>query len=182
MLPALCLLAIISCSNTADKAADNGADIKSRLTEWIKGVWISGDGTYTIYTDHHYFVISYEGDSSSPNIYCGSSQIVFHNKGMARKQNIRMRQSPGGEMQTFRLGLFTAAHGEAPLEIDTTLFVPGMCHIQDGIIYDAVTEVTDEYILLSTCNGDQEKIFADGRYAYLPADGGEFYSYRIEKL
>ena len=55
-------------------------------------------------------------------------------------------------------------------------------HFVDGIIYDSVTEVTDEYILLATCNGDKEKIFSNGTSAYLPAGGGEFYSLRIENF
>ncbi len=50
------------------------------------------------------------------------------------------------------------------------------------MIYDAVTEVTDEYILLATCNGDSEKIFANGVSVYMPASGGEFYSYRVEEM
>jgi hypothetical protein len=48
------------------------------------------------------------------------------------------------------------------------------------VIYDSVEEETDEYILLATCNGDKEKIFSDGRSVYMPANGGEYWAYRIE--
>ena len=73
-------------------------------------------------------------------------------------------------------------NAEIPLEIDTTQFAPNTCNIKDGIIYDSITEETDEYILLTTCNGDKEKIFSNGTAAYLPAGGGEFYSIRIESF
>jgi hypothetical protein len=157
-------------------------DLSGQLREWRQGVWISGEGTYTIYTDSHYFVVSLEGDSTSPNIYCGSSQVIYHNRGIARHQVLRIRQMPGGDMSTFKRPVFRRERTEAPLVIDTTLFIPGTCTIHDGVIYDAVTEVTAEYILLSTCNGDQEKIFSDGVSAYLPAGGGEFYSHRVESF
>ena len=68
------------------------------------------------------------------------------------------------------------------MDIDDKLFSPGVCNIVDGIIYDSITEVTDTYILLSTCNGDREKIFANGVSVYLPADGGEAYAFRIEQF
>ncbi len=71
-------------------------------------------------------------------------------------------------------------NAEISLKIDTTQFDPNTCNIKDGIIYDSITEVTDEYILLTTCNGDHEKIFSNGIAAYLPPGGGEFYSVRIE--
>jgi hypothetical protein len=166
---------IIGCNSPSN---DKG----NKLAEWRKGVWISGDGTYTIYTNDHYFVISYEGDSVSPNIYCGTSQLVFHNKGMARKQVIRLRQNPGGDLNSFRAEAFKTDSSEIPLVIDSNLFTPGTCNIKDGIIYDAVTEVTDDYILLATCNGDKEKIYSNGISVYLPVGGGEYYSYRIEKF
>jgi hypothetical protein len=89
----------IGCNTSSNKNMN-------RLAEWRKGVWISGDGTYTIYTNDHYFVISYEGDSASSNIYCGTSQLVFHNKGMARKQVLRLRQNPGGDLNSFRAEAF----------------------------------------------------------------------------
>ncbi len=153
-----------------------------KLAEWRKGVWISGSGTYTIYTDTHYFILSHDGDSTSPNLYFGASQVKFCKKGMARKQVIRLRQMPGRDMQLFKGLSFRPDHTEEPLSIDTSLFAPGRCNVKKGIIYDSITETTDEYILLATCNGDREKIFANGVAVYMPAGGGEFYSYRIEKL
>jgi hypothetical protein len=171
------LLVVASCSSSIEEKAQ-GSD-ENRLAEWRKGVWLLGDGSYAIYTDTHYFVVMVSGDSTSPNIYCGASQVKFHRKGMARKQVIRVRQLPGGEMMTFKENVL-AQNDEIPLQIDTTLFAPNACNIKDGIIYDSITEETDEYILLATCNGDYEKIFSDGKAAYLPAGGGEFYSVRIE--
>ncbi|MEW5796228.1 MAG: hypothetical protein AB1772_07680 [Candidatus Zixiibacteriota bacterium] len=156
--------------------------MKTRLETWRQGVWISGTATYTIYTDKHYFVISDEGDSSAPNLYVGASQVVFHEKGTARRQLMRLRRLPDGALNAFREIDFAADHEEPSMEIDTTLFVPGTCTIKDGIIYDAVTEVTDTSILLSTCNGDTEVIYSNGVSVYMPAGGGEFYSYRIEVL
>ncbi|SYZ72293.1 hypothetical protein TRIP_C20408 [Candidatus Zixiibacteriota bacterium] len=157
-------------------------NVKSKLAEWRKGVWISGEGTYTIYTDNHYFVISFEGDTLRPNIYCGASQIAFTDKGTARKQVIRLRQNPGSTMNLFRELARQSDSTETPLAYDSTLFKPGACNIKDGVIYDAVTEVAADYILLSTCNGDKEKIYSNGVSVYLPAGGGEFNSYRIEKF
>ncbi len=74
----------------------------TKLAEWRKGVWISDSGGYTVYTDTHYFVLSYGGDSTSPNLYFGASQVKFCKKGMARKQVIRLRQSPGRDVQLFK--------------------------------------------------------------------------------
>jgi hypothetical protein len=155
--------------------------VKDKLLEWRKGVWLLGDGSYAIYTDTHYFVVMVSADSASPNIYCGASKVEFHEKGMARKQVIRVRQLPGGDLVTFKENVL-GHNAEIPLEIDTTQFAPNTCNIVDGIIYDSVTEVTDEYILLATCNGDKEKIFSNGTAAYLPAGGGEFFSVRIESF
>ncbi len=169
-----------SCSNprvNTEKKLDEG----TRLAEWRKGVWLAGDGSYTIYTDTHYFVVMASGDSSSANIYCGASQVRYHNKGMARKQVIRVRQFPGSTVTWFKENVL-GHNAEIPLEIDTTQFAPNTCNIKDGIIYDSITEITKDYILLSTCNGDKEKIFSNGVSVYLPKDGGEFYSLRIERF
>jgi hypothetical protein len=156
-------------------------DTKTKLAEWRKGVWLAGDGSYTIYTDTHYFVVMASGDSSSANIYCGASQVRYHNKGMARKQVIRVRQFPGSTLTWFKENVL-GHNAEIPLEIDTTQFAPNTCNIKDKIIYDSITEITKDYILLSTCNGDKEKIFSNGVSVYLPKDGGEFYSLRIERF
>jgi len=155
---------------------------KTKLTEWRKGVWLLGDGSYAIYTDTHYFVVMVSGDSASANIYCGASQVRYHHKGMARKQVIRVRQFPGSALAFFKENVVRPDNTEASLEIDTSLFAPNTCNIKDGIIYDSITEETKDYILLSTCNGDKEKIFSNGVSVYLPKEGGEFYSYRIEQL
>ncbi len=156
-------------------------DTKAKLSHWRNGVWLLGDGSYAIYTDTHYFVVMASGDSSSANIYCGASQVRYHNKGMARKQVIRVRQMPGATLSWFKENVL-GHNAEIPLEIDTTQFAPNTCNIKDGIIYDSVTEITDDYILISTCNGDREKIFPNGVSIYMPKDGGEFYSMRIERL
>ena len=173
------LILLVSCSVPS---IDTGKDLRTKLAEWRKGVWLSEDGSYTVYTDSHYFVLFAVGDTSSANIYCGASQIQFHNKGMARKQVLRIRQFPGDKLNFFNEPVFQPDHTEAPMKIDTTLFAPNTCNIQDGIIYDSITEVTEEYILLSTCNGDHIKIFSNGVSVYLPAGGGEAYSYRIERF
>ncbi len=167
---------IIGCG--AEKPDISG----NQLAEWLKGVWISGIGTYTIYTDSHYFVLSNEGDSARPNLYFGASQVQYNEKGMARKQVLRYREVPNIDPTIFRETAFQSDHTEAPLVIDTTCFAGNTCTIKDGIIYDVIIEKTDDYILLATCNGDKEKIFSNGVYVYLPADGGEFYSYRVEEF
>ena len=173
---AVALIGLVGCAN------DSGdRDLCSRLAKWRQGVWVSGNATYTIYTDSHYFVISCEGDTAAPNLYVGASQLAFHDKGMARRQLVRLRQYPGGSLSSFRQVDFAAGQGEPALIFDTALFVPGTCSVKEGIIYDAVTEVTDSSILLSTCNGDKEIIYSNGVSAYLPASGGEFYSYRVEQ-
>jgi hypothetical protein len=156
-------------------------DTKIKLAEWRKGVWLLEDGSYAIYTDTHYFVVMVSGDSTSKNIYCGASQVQYHKKGMARKQIIRVRQLPGGGLTSFKENVL-GHNAEIPLKIDTTQFAPNTCNIKDGIIYDSITEITKDYILLSTCNGDKEKIFSNGTSVYLPKEGGEFYSLRIERF
>ena len=171
------MICVVGCgSEPADR------DVKSRLASWRQGVWVSGSATYTIYTGSHYFVISSEGDTAASNLYVGASQLVFHERGMARRQLIRLRQLPGSELNSFRVIDLAADHEEPELEIDSLLFVPGTCTVKDGIIYDAVTEVTDSSILLSTCDGDKEIIYSNGISVYMPATGGEFYSYRIEMV
>jgi hypothetical protein len=158
------------------------ADVQTKLAQWRQGVWMTEDGSYTVYTDSHYFVLYVSGDSSSPNIYCAASQVRFHKKGMARKQVLRFRQLPGIQPVLFNEGKLQPDHSEPPMTIDTSLFAPGVCNIRDGVIYDSITEEADDYILLATCNGDHEKIFSNGVSVYLPASGGEFYSYRIESF
>jgi hypothetical protein len=156
-----------------------------RLRAMRTGVWISNGGGYTVWTGSHYFVVSAKGEGQSTNIYCGASQVRYTDRGIARKQNLRLRQL-GAEAPAISLdySMFKEGAGstveETPLEIDETLFKPGQCVIEGGVIYDSIAEETDEYILLSSCNGDQVKIYMDGRSVYMPAGGGEAWSYRIE--
>jgi len=157
-------------------------NLQTKLAQWRNGVWVSEGGSYTIYTDSHYFVLMASGDSSSANIYCGASQVQYHNKGMARRQVLRVRQLPGNRLTFFKENVVQSDYTEAPIEIDSSQFAPGTCNIKDGIIYDSITEVTDDYILLATCNGDRMKIFSNGVAVYLPAGGGEYYSYRLESF
>jgi len=172
------LLLAISVASSQRQANNT----ETRLREWRKGVWLLPDGSFTVYTDAHYFVLVASGDSTSPNVYCGASQVRYTAKGMARKQVLRVRQTPGS-LPTFSItNVFQPDKTEAPMHIDDKLFSPGVCNIKDGIIYDSITEETETYILLSTCNGDKEKIFANGVSVYLPASGGEAYSYRIEQF
>ena len=161
---------------------DSTSDVKDNLVEWRRGVWITGAGTYTIWTDTHYFVTSYEGDSTRPNLYVGASQVKFHNKGVARQQVLRLRESPRSDRQLMRATAFQSDHKEAPMRFDSTMFRADICNVIDGVIYDAVIEATPEYILLATCNGDKEKIFSNGVSVYMPAGGGEYYSYRVEEF
>ncbi len=172
---AIVWFASVSLPPTPD---DSGA----KLREWRKGVWLLPDGSFTVYTDTHYFVLVAAGDSASRNIYCGASQVRYHAKGMARKQVLRVREVAGREPTFYTQNVYKPDHTEAPMEIDPTLFTPGVCNIKDGVIYDSITEVTDEYILLSTCNGDKEKVFSNGVSVYLPASGGEAYAFRVERI
>jgi hypothetical protein len=161
-------------------SCSTGQTTGDRLREWRRGVWMLADGSYAIYTDSHYFVVSTSGDSARANVYCGASQISYTDKGMARKQNLRIRTFPGGDLNLWKHTGGSSEHKEAELDVDMALFQPGTCNIDTGVIYDSVTEATDRYILLATCNGDKEKIFSDGRSVYMPAGGGEFWAYRIE--
>ena len=155
---------------------------RDKLIKWRTGVWLSGSGTYTIYTPEHYFVLSMTGDTSNANLYYGCSQVSYHEKGMTRHQVQRLRKFPGGDLTMFSKNVLTAENSETPYTPDTTLFDPKKCVIQDGVIYDAIIEITGTYILLATCNGDREKIFSNGTSVYLPASGGEYYSYRVEEF
>jgi hypothetical protein len=168
----LLIVLIVSCSTTQTTG--------EKLRQWRRGVWQLADGSYAIYTDSHYFVVSANGDSAQANIYCGGSQLRITDKGMARKQTLRIRKLPGGDLQLLKESRSNSEPREAVLQLDMTQFEPGKCNTNKGIIYDSVTEESDEYILLATCNGDKEKIFSDGRSVYMPASGGEFWAYRIE--
>jgi hypothetical protein len=175
--PATCILvflAVLTLSCSTDQTTGE------TLREWRRGVWLLADGNYAVYTDSHYFVVSASGDSARANVYCGSSQIAFTDLGMARRQTLRVRKFPGGELKLSKTLEAFADGAEVPLQLDMTQFESGTCNIHEGIIYDSVTEITDQYILLATCNGDRERILADGRSVYMPAGGGEFWAHRIE--
>jgi len=178
----LIVLTLIGCLAGGCASRPSTAD---KLREWQHGVWVSTGGVYTVWTDSHYFVVSATGDSTKANIYCGSSRIRFTDKGVARHQNLRLRQTPDSAMLVHGdySMYFEGENGgveEAPLEIDLDQFKPGTCNVVEGVIYDSVSEETPEYILLSSCNGDQIKLFRNGRSLYRSADGYEAWSYRIE--
>ncbi|HOP05931.1 MAG TPA: hypothetical protein PLF13_01435 [candidate division Zixibacteria bacterium] len=153
-----------------------------KLRAWQKGVWISGSGTYTVYTDDHYFVISSEGDSANANLYFAASQLGFYEQGMTRYQTVRLRKIPQGNPIYWKKEGFITNNIEVRQPVDTSLFDNRSCVVQDGVIYDAIIESTDTYILMATCGGDKIRLMCDGRSAYLPASGGEFWSYRVETL
>jgi hypothetical protein len=155
--------------------------VRDKLIKWRTGVWLTPGGTYTVWTPEHYFVLSMAGDSANPNLYYGCSRVSYHEKGMTRYQVQRFREFPGN-FTMFSEPAMAKNHEEIPYSPDTTLFDTTKCVIKDGIIYDAVIEVTDSTILLLSCNGDREKIFNNGKSVYLPATGGEAYSYRVEKF
>lgn len=173
------VITALSCSNTQTMA--------DRLRAIHRGIWVSTSGAYTVWTDTHYFVLSASGDKTSTNIYLGASQVLYTDKGIARKQNLRLRQIGERDRNlTADYSIFreSSAGGIelAPLEIDEKLFNPEKCVVKGGVIYDAIAEVTDEYILISSCNGDKIRIYEDNRLVYLPASGGEHWSYRIESF
>ena len=171
------LIAVLGCGSPTEVES-----ARDKLIKWRAGIWLSASGTYTIWTPKHYFVLSMTGDTSNSNLYYGCSQVSYHEKGMTRYQVKKLRKFPGGDLTMFSKNTLTTENSETPYSPDTTLFDPEKCVIQDGVIYDAIIEITDTYILLNSCNGDREKIFSNGRSAYLPASGGEYYSYRVEEF
>jgi len=169
------------------QACSHSDQTSQLLQEWQLGVWVSDSGGYSIWTPTHYFVVSAAGDSSKANIYCGSSRVVYTDHGVARAQNLRVRQTQGSPLKIIAdYSMYDEGpHGgmvEEPLNVDMAQFQPGTCNIVGGVIYDSVTEKTPEYILLSSCNGDQVKLFSDGRSLYISANGNESWSYRIESF
>lgn len=172
IIPAL--IAVLGVgSSTRDES------IRDKLIKWRTGVWLTPGGTYTIWTPEHYFVLSMAGDSATPNLYYGCSRVSYHEKGMTRYQVQRFREFPGN-FTMFSEPAMGKNHEEVPYSPDTTLFDTTKCVIKGGVIYDAITEVTDTSILMITCNGDHEILFNNGISVYLPATGGEAYSYRVE--
>ena len=157
----------------------------SKLQEWKRGVWLSSGGGYSVWTDTHYFVVWGAGEGANAQVYCGSSRVRYTDKGIARHQNLRIRKTASSELRIKDdSSIYTESENggvvEVPLEIDMSHFSPGACNIVDGVIYDSVTEESSDYILLSSCNGDQLQLYNDGRFLYKSSDGSETWSYRIE--
>lgn len=171
---------VVSCPILA--AATQPEPVADRLRTWSKGVWSSGAGAYTIWTDSHYFVLQGSTVDDSANVYCGVSQVIYTDKGIARKQLVRVRKTPNQSWFASAGSDYDSTGAETPLVIDEGKFQRGTCVIDKGIIYDVVEEVTDEYILMTTCGGDKIQLYRDGVSAYLPAGGGEFRSIRIENF
>jgi len=147
-------------------------------------VWLSSGGGYAVWTGTHYFVVWGAGEGDKAQVYCGSSRVRYTDKGIARQQNLRIRKTSSSKLRiTEDYSMYTESENgvvEAPLEIDLNQFSPGTCNIVEGVIYDSVSEETTEYILLSSCNGDKEQIFIDGRSLFKSSDGSETWWYRIE--
>jgi hypothetical protein len=101
---------------------------------------------------------------------------------MAKKEILRFHQPPGQKPHYFKEAVLQPDHTARPLEIDSQLFKLESPVIKNGIAYNSIIEETDEYILLSLSNGDQEKILSHGVSVYLPKEGGEYYAYRIERF
>ncbi|HUU44194.1 MAG TPA: hypothetical protein VM118_00555 [Acidobacteriota bacterium] len=177
-VPTLIVAVALMLGVTAE--ATGPSNVAAKLRDWQKGVWVSGTGTYTVWTDTHYFVIQASPQGDSLNIYCGSSQVAYTDKGIARKQMIRVRKMPGQALFAGLTDAYDETGSEMPLVIDEINFKPGQCVQLEGVIYDSVDEIGDDYILMSTCNGDKIKLHNNGTSAFLPADGGEFWSVRIE--
>lgn len=177
MISILVLFSVVSCSPTQTT--------EDKLREWQQGVWLSDGGAYSVWTTTHYLLVSAASDSTRTQIYCGSSRVRFTDMGVARQQNLRVRQTPqsGLRIDGDYSMYFEKENGgfeEEPLEVNLDLFKPGACNIVEGVIYDSVTEETADYILLSSCDGDQIKLFNNGRILYLSSTGNESWSYRIE--
>jgi len=151
-----------------------------KLRSWQVGVWLSPGGTYTVWTETHYFVVQGGVIGDSANIYCGASQIAFTDKGVARKQIVRVRKTPGQDLYANTGDYFDSLGMEQPLVIDESKFKPGTCAYDKGILYDSIDSVGADFILMSTCGGDKIKLFSNGVSLYLPASGGEAKSVRVE--
>ncbi|MBK7142099.1 MAG: hypothetical protein IPH75_08470 [bacterium] len=147
--------------------------------QWAKGVWLFENSSYMVITDSHYFVITASGDTSNPLIYCAASQLAFTPKGLVHTERLFAAHRPEGENELFRA---TQTDRELPLSVDTAKFVAEKSEVVNDVWYDAIIELTDDYVLLSTNNGDKAKFFKDGRAVYMPKAGGEFISRKVEQL
>ena len=160
--------------------AGQPGNLAEKLRAWQKGVWISSGGTYTIWTDTHYFVVQGTVMQDSANVYCGASQIEYTDKGIARSQVVRVRKTPGQALFAKTDDIFDSTGHEKPLVIDESKFKPDTCAYDKGILYDSIDSVGTDFILMSTCGGDKIRLSSNGTSVYLPASGGEAVSVRIE--
>lgn len=174
----LLVLAAIAAVSTLGLTSHQSQS-KPEWYHWAKGVWLFGNSSYMVVTDNHYFVITASGDTSNPLIYCAASQLAFTTKGIVHVERLFAAHRPEGEDELIRA---TELEKELPQSIDTNLFVDGRSVEVDGVWYDAIIEATDEYMLLATNNGDKAKFFKDGRSVYVPKEGGEFVSYKVEQF
>ena len=155
-------------------------NVAEKLRTWQKGVWTSSGGTYSIWTDTHYFVVQGIVMDDSANVYCGASQIEYTDKGIARSQVVRVRKTPGQALFAATTDIFDSTGHEKPLVIDETKFKPGTCAYDKGILYDSIDSVGSDFILMSTCGGDRIRLLSSGVSVYLPISGGEAKSVRVE--
>lgn len=167
----------MSAKGGASMWSEKEGDVARRLRKWKKGVWVSEDGGYTIWTDRHYFVVTVKGD----NIYCGASKVKYTDKGLALQQMIRVRKLPGQDLFSSNQTLLANPDG-SDFPIDESNFKPGVCIIVKGITYSSVTEIGTDHISLSWCDGDEERIYSDGTRVYISALSGEVGSHKVETL
>ena len=132
--------------------------IAERMKEWQKGVWTCGPGSFAVWTDRHYFVVSASPDGD--NVYCGRAEVRYTDEGIETHQTVRVRQQPGGSLQTF-------------VETSETPAQP---------ILHRVAEVGEDFVLFESCGGDRFRLRADGVEVYLPAQGGEVIWQRLERI
>ena len=176
-----CLLTILALVLLAGAVhAGQPGNAAEKLRSWQVGVWLSPGGTYTVWTETHYFVVQGFLQQDSANIYCGASQIAFTDKGVARKQIVRVRKTPGQDLYANTGDYFDSLGMEQPLVIDESKFKPGTCAYDKGILYDSIDSVGTDFILMSTCGGDKVRLLSNGVSLYLPTSGGEAKSVRVE--
>lgn len=180
-------IAAIAASFVLVSTCAGAASTRERLQSMQMGVWVSSGGGYVVWTPNHYFVVTASGDSSAANIYCGASQVAYTDHGIARKQNLRLRQFGTAKPAIYHdFAAFQNSSDssviEEPLQFNPALFDTTKCVTDKGVIYDSIVKETADYILMVTCNGDHIKLYNNGREAYLPASGGVAWWYRIEEL
>jgi hypothetical protein len=133
-------------------------NLADRFRQWRKGVWSCGPGSFAVYTDDHYLVVSADPDGS--NVYCGRAEVRYTDDGIETRQTVRVRQRPDGELVTL-------------VESEVTPAQPTL---------HRVAEVGEDFILFDSCGGDRFRLQADGTETYMPAEGPEVVWRRIEML